>query len=91
MVQNVNVKIAHRGTSPRPAEAVWVYEEWSPQQQSETEGGVLTAITSHGPTSPEGGTHTFIIPPGEARTRLLIRCLLIALRGINVKIRKVST
>ncbi|GBO25913.1 hypothetical protein AVEN_148748-1 [Araneus ventricosus] len=31
-------------------------EKRSPRQQSGTEVGVLTAITGHGPTPPEGGT-----------------------------------
>ncbi|GBO31096.1 hypothetical protein AVEN_9226-1 [Araneus ventricosus] len=31
-------------------------EERSPRRQSETEFGVPTAITGHGPTSAEGGT-----------------------------------
>ncbi|GBL95306.1 hypothetical protein AVEN_37755-1 [Araneus ventricosus] len=54
---------------------------------SETEGGVLIAITGHGPTSPAGSkfrqrsggnsTHTIAMPTREERTHLLIRRLLV--------------
>ncbi|GBN98116.1 hypothetical protein AVEN_88889-1, partial [Araneus ventricosus] len=37
-------------------------EEKSAREQSENEVGVLTTITGHDPTPPEGGT---VLPPGE--------------------------
>ncbi|GBN60116.1 hypothetical protein AVEN_193033-1 [Araneus ventricosus] len=61
--------------------------EWqSPRRRSETEIGVLTAISVHGRNPNEERpvigvevtqTHIITAPPGEARTRLLIRQLLI--------------
>ncbi|GBM22144.1 hypothetical protein AVEN_190807-1 [Araneus ventricosus] len=57
--------------------------------RSDTEVGVLTAITDHVLVPPEGGTFrhrwtTITIPTMETKTHLLIRCLLIHV----LKIRK---
>ncbi|GBM02187.1 hypothetical protein AVEN_190606-1 [Araneus ventricosus] len=48
--------INHEGVTPACRSARRTIEERSQRQQSKTEIGVLTAITGHGLTPPEGGT-----------------------------------
>ncbi|GBN97422.1 hypothetical protein AVEN_82106-1 [Araneus ventricosus] len=71
---------------PPTCRSVWDHSNNDRSNSSDTEVGVLTAVIGQCLAPSEGGAelwvrgyfiHTIIVSPGEARTRLLIRRLLI--------------
>ncbi|GBM00490.1 hypothetical protein AVEN_111721-1 [Araneus ventricosus] len=64
-------RIRHKGTTPGPLKRVELSSERSPRQQSETGDRILTTVTSHSPTPPEGVTFRHLSKGNSTPTPLI--------------------